>query len=140
VQSYELTWIQSWFKGYEILGAYNQHHEAMVAFDPDTNEQIGWTFMCSPTAIINDIFAFMPLMPSKEKTGLIAAVGIDKSARGKGVGLALMVKALESMKERGVEGVYIDSVVIRDFYEKLGFEIFWEYEGYEWEGKDDRMN
>lgn len=104
----------------------------MVAFDPDTNAQIGWTLMCSHTAIISDIFAFLPLMPSKEKTGLIAAVGVDESARGKGVGLALMVKAMENMRERGVEGVYIDSVVIRDFYEKLGFKTFWEYEGYMW--------
>lgn len=103
-----------------------------MAFDPDTNEQIGWTFMCSHNAIVSDIYAFMPLMPSKEKTGLIAAVGVDKSARGKGVGLALMVKALENMRERGIEGVYIDSVVIQNFYEKLGFEIFWEYEGYAW--------
>ncbi len=87
--------------------------------------------MCSHTAIVCDIYAFLPLMPSKEKTGLIAAVGVDKSARGKGVGLALMVKAMENMKERGIKGVFIDWVVIKDFYEKLGFETFWEYEGYE---------
>ena len=103
-----------------------------MAFDPDTNAQIGWTLMCSYSAIIRSVFSFMPLMPSKEKTGLIAAVGVDESARGKGVGLALMVKAMENMRERGVEGVYIDSVVIRNFYEKLGFETFWEYEGYVW--------
>jgi beta-N-acetylhexosaminidase len=104
----------------------------MVAFDPDTNAQIGWTLMCSPTAIVNDIYAFLPLMPSKEKTGLIAAVGVDESVRGKGVGLALMVKAMENMRDRGVEGVCIDSVAIRGFYEKLGFEPFWKYEGYVW--------
>jgi beta-N-acetylhexosaminidase len=127
-----LTCIQSWFKAYEALAAYNQHHEVMVAFDPDTNAQTGWTLMCSPTAIVNDIYAFLPLMPSKEKTGLIAAVGVDESARGKGMGLALMVKAKENMRDRGVEGVCIDSVAIRGFYEKLGFETFWEYEGYVW--------
>ncbi|CZR61312.1 uncharacterized protein PAC_11208 [Phialocephala subalpina] len=122
----------SWFKAYETLAAYNQHHEVMVAIDPDTNAQIGWTLMCSPTAIVSDIFAFLPLMPSRGKTGLIAAVGVHESARGKGVGLALVVKAMENLRERGVEGVFIDSVVIRDFYEKLGFETFWEYEGYFW--------
>lgn len=104
----------------------------MVAFDPDTNAQIGWTLMCSHSAIISDIFAFLPLMPSKEKTGLIAAVGVDESARGKGVGLALMVKAMENMQERGIEGVFIDSVIIRGFYERLGFETCWEYEGFVW--------
>ena len=108
----------------------------MVAFDPDTNAQIGWTLMCSHSAIICDTFAFLPLMPSKEKTGLIAAVGIDESARGKGVGLALMVKAMENMKERGIEGIFVDSVVIQDFYEKLGFKTFWEYEDYMLEEKN----
>lgn len=113
-----------------MLAAYGQHHEVMVAFDPETNEQIGWTLMCSNSAIVSRIYAFMPLMPSKEKTGLIAAVGVDESARGKGVGLALIVKAMENMQERGIEGVFIDSVEIRGFYERLGFETVWEYEGY----------
>lgn len=71
-------------------------------------------------------------MPSKEKTGLIAAVGVDKGARGKGVGLALMVKAMENMRERGIEGVFIDWTSIQSFYERLGFETYWEYEGYVW--------
>lgn len=126
----QLTCIQNWFKVYEFLAAYNQHHEAMVVFDPDTNAQIGWTLMCSHSAIISDAFAFLPLMPSKEKTGLIAAVGVDESARGKGVGLALMVKAIENLRERGVEGVFIDAVHIQGFYERLGFETCCEYEGY----------
>ncbi|KAM0424320.1 hypothetical protein ACHAPT_010466 [Fusarium lateritium] len=121
---------KSWHIGYEVLALYKQHHEAMVAIDPETNEQIGWTLMCSSSCIISDSYAFMPLLPSKEKTGLIAAVGVSEAARGKGVGLALVVKAMENLKERGIEGIYIDSVYIRGFYEKLGFETFWEYEGY----------
>lgn len=107
-----------------------------MAFDPDTNAQIGWTLMCSYSAIVSDMFAFLPLVPSKERTGLIAAVGVDKSVRGKGVGLALVVKAMENMRERGTEGIFIDSVAIRGFYEKLGFETLWEYEGYLWEEKN----
>ena len=43
-----------------------------------------------------------------------------------------MVKAMENMQERGIEGVFIDWVVIRGFYERLGFDVCWEYEGYEW--------
>lgn len=113
---------------YEALAAHNQHHEALVAFDPDTNKQIGWTLMCSPESIVTDVYAFLRLMPTKEKTGLIAAVGVDESARGKGVGLALMIKAIESMRERGIEGIFIDFVSIQGFYERLGFETVCEYE------------
>ena len=128
--SIKLTYTQTWGKAYEILAAYNQHHEVMVAFDPDTNAQIGWTLMCSPESIANKAFAFMPLLPSGDKTGLIAAVGVDQSARGKGVGFALVAKAMENLRERGVEGIFIDFVTLQGFYERLGFETFWEYEEY----------
>lgn len=86
--------------------------------------------MCSPSAIVSSIHAFLPLVPSKEKTGLIAAVGIEESARGKGVGLALVVKAMESLRERGCEGIFIDMVTLNGFYEKLGFKTQWQFEGY----------
>ncbi len=88
--------------------------------------------MCSPSAVVLEDFAFINLLPSKENTGLIGCVGVDKQARGKGVGLALLVKAIENMKSRGVEGVMIDWVTIRGFYELLGFEAAWEYETFEW--------
>ncbi|RDL35281.1 uncharacterized protein BP5553_07212 [Venustampulla echinocandica] len=120
-----------WVQAYERLAAANQHHEVMVAFD-ENGAQVGWTLMCSPSAIISQELAFLPLMPAKEKTGLIACVGVDESTRGKGLGLALLIKAMENMRERGIEGVLIDWVVIRGFYERLGFEAHFEYENYDW--------
>ncbi|KAL3424922.1 beta-N-acetylglucosaminidase [Phlyctema vagabunda] len=120
-----------WVQAYERLAATGQHHEVMVAYLPD-GSQVGWTVMCSATSVVGEIFAYLNLFPSKDKTGLIACVGVDESGRGKGVGLALLVKAMENMRARGIEGVCIDWVVIRGFYETLGYEPFWEYEGYKW--------
>lgn len=120
-----------WVAAYETLAAANLHHQVMVAFD-ESGAQVGWTLMCSPDTEFCSDFAFLPLLPSKDKTGVIACVGVDESARGKGVGLALLVKAMENMRERGIEGVFIDWVVIRKFYETLGYEVFWEYEKYQW--------
>ncbi|KAG8667741.1 hypothetical protein FPOAC1_012579 [Fusarium poae] len=116
----------SWSGIYEALASRNQHDQVLVAFDPETNEQIGWTLMCSYDSAVGDVFAFLPLLPSGEKTGLIAAVGVDEKVRGKGVGLALVIKAMEMLKERGMEGILIDAVEIQGFYEKIGFETFWE--------------
>lgn len=121
---------QSWHKGYETIAHYGQWDQVMVAIDPETNAQVGWTLMCDSSAVVSQIYAFMPLMPSDDKTGLIAAVGVDETARGKGIGLALMVKALENLKQRGVEGVFVDSVGITGFYEQLGFETKWQYESW----------
>jgi len=122
---------QAWVRGYAALAKHNQYHEVMVAFD-ESGAQVGWTWMCSPECPINQEFAFIPLLPSKDKTGLIACVGVDKSARGKGFGLALLIAAMKNMRERGMEGVLIDWVAIRGFYETLGYEVYWEYDIYEW--------
>lgn len=64
--------------------------------------------MCGPDAIVKDIYAFLPLAGKetlgekgkevegeKGNVGLIAAVGVDKKARGRGVGLALVGRAME---------------------------------------------
>jgi beta-N-acetylhexosaminidase len=122
---------QAWVQAYERLAAANQHHEALVAFN-ETGVQVGWTLMCHPDSVIGRDFAFLPLLPSKKRTGLIACVGVDESARKKGIGLALLVKAMEDMRARGLEGVLIDWVVIRGFYETLGFDVVWEYAKYDW--------
>lgn len=121
---------QSWFKAYETLAKYEQFDQVMVAIDPETNAQVGWTLMMDSSAVVSQIYAFAPLMPSGDKTGQISAVGVDEGARGKGVGLALMVRALENLRERGCEGVFVDMTEIRGFYEQLGFETKWEYESW----------
>lgn len=64
--------------------------------------------MSEHRSIVADEFGFLPLCPSGDKTGLIACVGVDKDARGRGIGLGLMVRAMENMRERGVRGVLID--------------------------------
>lgn len=69
---------------------------------------MGWTLMCSSASTVADDFAFLPLCPSGEDTGLIACVGVDKCARGNGIGLALLVRAMEDLRRRGMKGVLID--------------------------------
>lgn len=118
-------------QNYKLLVNSGRHHEIMVAFG-DGGQQVGWAMMCSHTSIVSFLYAFLPNMPTKEKTGLIACVGVKPEMRGKGIGLGLVVKAMENMKARGIEGALIDHVEIRGFYEKLGFESLCESELYEW--------
>ncbi len=103
--------------------------EVMVAFD-STGAQVGWTLMLSPSNPILKRFAFVPVLGSK--VGLIACVGVDEEVRKGGIGIALLCKAIENMQDRGIEGVFIDWVVLRGYYEKLGFELWKEYEKFEW--------
>lgn len=125
-----------WVSAYKRLADGGQHHEAMVAFDRD-GKQVGWAIMCSPSGLVAGDFAFSTILGKEEgvdgkKVGVIACVGVDYTARGKGIGLALVSRAVEDMKRRGMEGVLVDWVLIRGFYEKLGFKPACEYQSMEW--------
>jgi beta-N-acetylhexosaminidase len=115
------------------------HEEVMVAFDREAGgrrRQVGWTFMLSPRkSSLWDGFVFLAVaggggdgVSGQGKTALIAAVGVSEDARGKGAGLGLVCAAMEELRRRGgVEGVFVDSVVLGGFYERVGFGTWREY-------------
>ena len=90
--------------------------------------------MCSPSAVIMKQFAFPPLMESGDKTGLIGCVGVKEEFRKQGVASVLVSKAIQNLKERGVEGVFIDWVEKEGLYGRLGFETVFKYEQFAWGG------
>lgn len=59
--------------------------------------------------------------------GGIGAVGIAKSERGRGLGLAICAVASEILKRRGVGHCHIDWTGLVDFYGKLGYQPWREY-------------
>lgn len=113
-----------WVNAYEQLAEANQHHQVMVAMN-SSGEQLGWTLMLdSDMGRLADL-ACPPLLG--EKTGLIACVGVDPNARGKGVGLALIASAALHLKAKGLQNVFIDWVILENWYEKAGFKVWREY-------------
>lgn len=78
----------AWVMAYKALAARGRYEDVMVVFNA-AKEQVGWTLMCSHDSPFCKYFAFLNLVPSKEKTGLIACVGIDKTARGQKIGQAM---------------------------------------------------
>lgn len=98
--------------------------QVMTAFDSQGN-QVGWTLMLGILPAINSIFAFPQLCGPN--TGLIGCVGIDADHRSSGIGLAMMCHAIEDMKNRGLEGVFVDWVALEGWYEQLGFEVWRSY-------------
>jgi beta-N-acetylhexosaminidase len=98
----------------------------MVAFDSE-GKQVGWTLMLPPSSPILDQRWAMPLLCGGPKTGLIGCVGVDKDCRKAGIGRALVCHAMESMKQRGDEGVFVDWVSMDGWYEQVGFEVWRSY-------------
>lgn len=116
---------QGWVEAYMVLHPDKYPSNVMVAFDKEGN-QVGWTLMLPPSSpLLQRDWAFPPLCGPK--TGLIGCVGVDVAHRKGGVGLALMCHAIENMKQRGIEGVFVDWVSLDGWYEQLGFEVWRSY-------------
>ncbi|KAE8327449.1 glycoside hydrolase superfamily [Aspergillus sergii] len=122
-QEKNFSYNQAWVQMYHKLDPSKYPSSVMTAFDPN-GKQVGWTLMLShESPMLKPHWAFPSLCGPK--TGLIGCVGVDADYRKEGVGLALLCHAIEDMKQRGVEGVFVDWVSLEGWYEKLGFKVWW---------------
>lgn len=62
-------------------------------------------------------------------SGALGPIGVDRSCRGKGLGLALLRASLSELKRRGVDLTVIDWTDLVGFYGKLGFQPWKAYRG-----------
>ncbi|RDW86540.1 putative beta-N-acetylglucosaminidase [Aspergillus mulundensis] len=114
-----------WVDMYAQLDPSSHPSSIMTAFDPH-GKQVGWTLMLGPSSTVLQSNWAMPSICGPN-TGLIGCVGIDEEHRKSGVGIALVAHALNDMKDRGVEGVFVDWVALEGFYERVGFEVWARY-------------
>ncbi len=63
-----------------------------------------------------------------ENVGSLGAVGVAQTARQRGIGLALVARGSEILKERGVGNCHIGWLVLVDFYGKLGYTKWHAYD------------
>ena len=115
---------QGWVEAYVMLHPKDYPSCVMTAFDSE-NRQVGWTLMLPPVAALNNAWAFPQICGPN--TGLIGCVGVDTDHRASGIGLALVCHAVENMKERGIEGVFVDWVALDGWYEQIGFKTWRSY-------------
>ncbi|KAJ5989476.1 hypothetical protein N7481_004686 [Penicillium waksmanii] len=113
-----------WVEAFVTLHPSKYPDSVMVAYDSQ-GQQVGWTLMLGSSKVINHVWAF-PQMCGPD-TGLIGCVGVDEAHRKSGIGLAMVCHAVENMKQRGVQGVFVDWVALQGYYEKAGFEIWRSY-------------
>lgn len=59
-----------------------------------------------------------------EPLGALSAVGVSAAARGRGIGLALIGRGTELLKERGVRMAHIGWTGVPRFYEAAGYQIW----------------
>ncbi|KAJ5644704.1 Acyl-CoA N-acyltransferase [Penicillium longicatenatum] len=113
-----------WVEAYVMLHPSKFPSCVMTAFDSQ-NRQVGWTLMLPPCSEVNESWAFPQICGPN--TGLIGCVGVDADHRASGIGLALICHAVENMKQREIEGVFVDWVALDGWYEQVGFTTWRSY-------------
>jgi predicted N-acetyltransferase YhbS len=64
---------------------------------------------------------------SDNNVGAIACVGVAPAERERGIGLGLVARASELLRDQGLASCYIDWVFLTDFYARLGYEKWRAY-------------
>lgn len=64
------------------------------------------------------------------QAGGLGPIGVDPAYRGRGLGLALLVAAVDDLFRKGVDPMVIDWTTLADFYGKLGFVPWHGYQDY----------
>jgi len=124
----EETWLRIWNMAYKEYDDYRpalmedfEKAEKSPSFDPTGMLLAEWDG--SPVGLVN---AFID-KERTEKKGFIRVLGVHPAYRRKGIGRALVEKALESLAARGMNTVQAwtqdDRLKCKSLYESLGFKL-----------------
>lgn len=79
---------------------------------------IGATVAAMPGSPMTDELAWPATLG--KACASIACVGVSDKARGTGAGVGVVAAAIEELERRGADGVFIDWVSLKGFYERFG--------------------
>jgi beta-N-acetylhexosaminidase len=102
-------------------------HELLIARDSTTRAIIGTLILYSPLAHPSSFDGFWKLILG-DPLGEIGCVGVAEARHNQGIGSAMMVRAAAILKQRGVAGVHIGWVYRVNFYRRLGYALWREYD------------
>lgn len=127
VLAFEGREFPNWLMHYERGARLGDHDDILIARDERTGHIVGTLFMYSPRSHASRSDLIWQTLLGQD-AGAIGAVGVAEAERGRGIGIGIVARASEILKERGVGNCYIDWVVLTDFYARLGYGIWREYQ------------
>jgi beta-N-acetylhexosaminidase len=99
----------------------------LIARDPTTRKIIGTLILYSPLAHPSSFDGFWKLILG-DPLGEIGCVGVAEARHNQGIGSAMMVRAADILKQRGVASVHIGWVYRVNFYQRLGYAPWQEFD------------
>ncbi|MCC6972937.1 MAG: GNAT family N-acetyltransferase [Anaerolineae bacterium] len=123
--TFEAREFPAWLAEHSYPVEVGDYHDLLIARDSD-GRIVGTLLMYSPDAHPKRGDTLWRTLLGEDAGG-INAVGVAKSERGRGIGVALVARASEILRERGAGNVLIGWTTLGDFYGKVGYQVWREY-------------
>ena len=120
VLTFEAREFPNWLSHYERLATLGEYRDILTARDQKTGQVVGTLLMSTPQAHAERTDLVWRVLLGAD-AGSMGAVGVAEAEQGRGIGIALVARASDLLKERDVRNCYIDWVVITDFYARVGY-------------------
>ncbi|HEY3991689.1 MAG TPA: GNAT family N-acetyltransferase [Ktedonobacteraceae bacterium] len=119
VLAFEEREFPNWLPGYQHLANLGEYRDILVARDQN-GQVLGALLMSTPQSHSERTDVVWRVLLGSD-AGSMGAVGVAAAEQGRGIGIALVARASELLKARGIRNCYIDWVVLTDFYAKVGY-------------------
>lgn len=114
-----------WAKSYEHVARLGDYADFMIARHPERGV-VGSLIMTSPFSHPTRSETCWRLILGDDM-GSMGEVGVAKSERGRGIGLALVAWGAAELRRRGAGKCIIGWTTLTDFYNKVGFAVWRRY-------------
>ncbi len=135
VLAFEEREFPNWLPHYERLAKLGDYQDILLARDQRTGAVVGTLLMSTPHSHVSRTDVVWRVLLGAD-AGSMGAVGVASAEQGRGIGIALVARASDILRERGTRTCYIDWVVITDFYAKLGYQKWRAFVMYEYPQAD----
>lgn len=125
ILDFERGTFPGWYDEFRYVADIGDHDDILVATDAD-GAVVGTALMYSRRSSLRRLDPFWRTLLGGDCGGL-NAFGVAQSARGKGIGLALVAWGSERLAARGVGTALIGWTSLVDFYGKLGYTPWQSY-------------
>lgn len=125
ILEFEKREFPNWLQHYERCSRLGDYQDMLLARNHD-GRLVGTLLMYTPQSSAERTDVIWRVLLGFD-AGAMGAVGVAPSEQGRGAGIALVARASDLLKERGVRNCYIDWVEITGFYAKLGYTKWREY-------------
>ena len=112
-----------WLGPFQSTVDVGDFHDLLIARDPTSRAIIGSLILYSPGAHPSRFDGFWKAMLG-DPLGEIGCVGVAEARHGQGIGSAMMVRAADILKQRGVASIHIGWVHRVNFYRRLGYDLW----------------